>query len=147
MSEQQERAFTLGLAGLLGDGVFNFGELVRGPGAQLPEPGEAELLSPTMSVLAAHAPRAGVAEGHGPAVADRHPLCLQQRQRGAIPDPEDRLGPAGQSPGIGCAPGVTLLSNPHPSCLCLCRESSRNTSIRLVVLPPGVRDSGTNLTL
>ncbi|KAB1251502.1 26S proteasome non-ATPase regulatory subunit 13 [Camelus dromedarius] len=28
VSEQQERAFTLGLAGLLGEGVFNFGELV-----------------------------------------------------------------------------------------------------------------------
>lgn len=28
--EQQERAFTLGLAGLLGEGVFNFGELVSG---------------------------------------------------------------------------------------------------------------------
>lgn len=27
-SEQQERAFTLGLAGLLGEGVYNFGELV-----------------------------------------------------------------------------------------------------------------------
>lgn len=29
VSEQQERAFTLGLAGLLGEGVYNFGELVR----------------------------------------------------------------------------------------------------------------------
>lgn len=29
-AEQQERAFTLGLAGLLGEGVYNFGELVRG---------------------------------------------------------------------------------------------------------------------
>lgn len=28
VSEQQERAFTLGLAGLLGEGVYNFGELV-----------------------------------------------------------------------------------------------------------------------
>uniref|UniRef100_A0A7N9D748 26S proteasome non-ATPase regulatory subunit 13 n=1 Tax=Macaca fascicularis TaxID=9541 RepID=A0A7N9D748_MACFA len=28
VSEQQERAFTLGLAGLLGEGVFNFGELL-----------------------------------------------------------------------------------------------------------------------
>ena len=28
-AEQQERAFTLGLAGLLGEGVYNFGELVR----------------------------------------------------------------------------------------------------------------------
>jgi len=27
--EQQERAFNLGLASLLGDKVFNFGELVR----------------------------------------------------------------------------------------------------------------------
>lgn len=45
MSEQQERAFTLGLAGLLGEGVFNFGELVSELGAQIPEPGEAELLS------------------------------------------------------------------------------------------------------
>lgn len=27
-SEKQERAFTLGLAGLLGEGVYNFGELV-----------------------------------------------------------------------------------------------------------------------
>lgn len=27
-AEQQERAFTLGLAGLLGEGVYNFGELV-----------------------------------------------------------------------------------------------------------------------
>lgn len=33
--EQRERAFTLGLAGLLGDGVFNFGELVSGPWAQV----------------------------------------------------------------------------------------------------------------
>jgi hypothetical protein len=33
VSEQQERAFTLGLAGLLGEGVFNFGELVSWPGA------------------------------------------------------------------------------------------------------------------
>lgn len=32
--EQRERAFTLGLAGLLGDGVFNFGELVSGPWEQ-----------------------------------------------------------------------------------------------------------------
>uniref|UniRef100_A0A4W2BTK8 26S proteasome non-ATPase regulatory subunit 13 n=1 Tax=Bos indicus x Bos taurus TaxID=30522 RepID=A0A4W2BTK8_BOBOX len=31
VSEQQERAFTLGLAGLLGDGVFNFGELLMHP--------------------------------------------------------------------------------------------------------------------
>lgn len=31
VSEQQERAFTLGLAGLLGEGVFNFGELVSWP--------------------------------------------------------------------------------------------------------------------
>ncbi|XP_015422336.1 PREDICTED: 26S proteasome non-ATPase regulatory subunit 13 [Myotis davidii] len=29
--EQQERAFTLGLAGLLGEGVFNFGELLMHP--------------------------------------------------------------------------------------------------------------------
>ncbi|XP_036076178.1 26S proteasome non-ATPase regulatory subunit 13 isoform X2 [Rousettus aegyptiacus] len=29
--EQRERAFTLGLAGLLGDGVFNFGELLMHP--------------------------------------------------------------------------------------------------------------------
>lgn len=36
VSEQQERAFTLGLAGLLGEGVFNFGELVSGPWAQDP---------------------------------------------------------------------------------------------------------------
>lgn len=35
VSEQQERAFTLGLAGLLGEGVFNFGELVSGPWAQI----------------------------------------------------------------------------------------------------------------
>lgn len=28
-TEKQERAFTLGLAGLLGEGVYNFGELVR----------------------------------------------------------------------------------------------------------------------
>lgn len=28
MADQQERAFTLGLAGLLGEGVYNFGELV-----------------------------------------------------------------------------------------------------------------------
>jgi len=28
VAEQQERAFNLGLAGLLGDRVFNFGELV-----------------------------------------------------------------------------------------------------------------------
>lgn len=27
-TEKQERAFTLGLAGLLGEGVYNFGELV-----------------------------------------------------------------------------------------------------------------------
>lgn len=32
VSEQQQRAFTLGLAGLLGEGVFNFGELVSWPG-------------------------------------------------------------------------------------------------------------------
>ncbi|XP_007606304.1 26S proteasome non-ATPase regulatory subunit 13-like [Cricetulus griseus] len=31
VSEQQERAFTLGLAGLLGEGVFNFGELLMHP--------------------------------------------------------------------------------------------------------------------
>ncbi|KAM5138484.1 26S proteasome non-ATPase regulatory subunit 13 [Mantella aurantiaca] len=30
-SEQQDRAFTLGLAGLLGDGVYNFGELLMHP--------------------------------------------------------------------------------------------------------------------
>lgn len=30
-TEKQERAFTLGLAGLLGEGVYNFGELVRFP--------------------------------------------------------------------------------------------------------------------
>lgn len=30
-TEKQERAFTLGLAGLLGEGVYNFGELVRVP--------------------------------------------------------------------------------------------------------------------
>ncbi|NXJ99103.1 PSD13 ATPase, partial [Corythaixoides concolor] len=33
VSEQQERAFTLGLAGLLGEGVYNFGELVSRCGA------------------------------------------------------------------------------------------------------------------
>ncbi|NWH39630.1 PSD13 ATPase, partial [Chloropsis hardwickii] len=31
VSEQQERAFTLGLAGLLGEGVYNFGELLMHP--------------------------------------------------------------------------------------------------------------------
>ncbi|KAM4617380.1 26S proteasome non-ATPase regulatory subunit 13 [Discoglossus pictus] len=31
VSEQQDRAFTLGLAGLLGDGVYNFGELLMHP--------------------------------------------------------------------------------------------------------------------
>ncbi|KAL6041348.1 hypothetical protein STEG23_007464 [Scotinomys teguina] len=31
VSEQQERAFTLGLAGLLGEGFFNFGELLMHP--------------------------------------------------------------------------------------------------------------------
>ncbi|XP_075044083.1 26S proteasome non-ATPase regulatory subunit 13 [Mixophyes fleayi] len=31
ISEQQDRAFTLGLAGLLGDGVYNFGELLMHP--------------------------------------------------------------------------------------------------------------------
>lgn len=30
-AEQQERAFTLGLAGLLGEGVYNFGELLQHP--------------------------------------------------------------------------------------------------------------------
>uniref|UniRef100_A0A8C6TK59 Proteasome 26S subunit, non-ATPase 13 n=1 Tax=Neogobius melanostomus TaxID=47308 RepID=A0A8C6TK59_9GOBI len=30
-SEKQERAFTLGLAGLLGEGVYNFGELLQHP--------------------------------------------------------------------------------------------------------------------
>uniref|UniRef100_A0A672K4Z2 26S proteasome non-ATPase regulatory subunit 13 n=1 Tax=Sinocyclocheilus grahami TaxID=75366 RepID=A0A672K4Z2_SINGR len=30
-AEQQERAFTLGLAGLLGEGVYNFGELLMHP--------------------------------------------------------------------------------------------------------------------
>lgn len=30
-TERQERAFTLGLAGLLGEGVYNFGELVGFP--------------------------------------------------------------------------------------------------------------------
>ncbi|MEQ2176995.1 26S proteasome non-ATPase regulatory subunit 13 [Goodea atripinnis] len=30
-TEKQERAFTLGLAGLLGEGVYNFGELLMHP--------------------------------------------------------------------------------------------------------------------
>ncbi|XP_073868753.1 26S proteasome non-ATPase regulatory subunit 13 isoform X2 [Macaca fascicularis] len=45
VSEQQERAFTLGLAGLLGEGVFNFGELLMHPVL-------------TISIPTAHAPPA-----------------------------------------------------------------------------------------
>lgn len=53
--EQQERAFTLGLAGLLGEGVFNFGELVSGPGAQTRRRGQCALPANRLCP-AAHAP-------------------------------------------------------------------------------------------
>lgn len=68
MSEQQEKLSRWDWQDFLGEGVFNF-ELVGGPGAQIPEPGRLRCCQLTMSVLAAHAPCAGVAEGHGPAVA------------------------------------------------------------------------------
>lgn len=83
-TEKQERAFTLGLAGLLGEGVYNFGELVSvsHPKHQRFTPAleRAVLFTVDYSLCPAYAPCTGDSEKHRQTVADRHPLCLQWRQ-------------------------------------------------------------------
>lgn len=71
VSEQQERAFTLGLAGLLGEGVYNFGELVSAATSlHAWSPGSCfSLLTEPCVSPAADAPRAGVPAQHRPTVA------------------------------------------------------------------------------
>lgn len=74
-TEKQERAFTLGLAGLLGEGVYNFGELVGFSLLWSPCVGfvvslfQLKLDHVCCCVFAADASCAGVPEEHRQAVA------------------------------------------------------------------------------
>lgn len=115
-TEKQERAFTLGLAGLLGEGVYNFGELVSPLGILtmpllLKEHSVSSVLSTTISqclicwvlffnflifLSSADAPSVGVFKKHRQAVAYRNTVRLQQWQRHQVSGFKVILGSAGQ---------------------------------------------------
>lgn len=99
-TEKQERAFTVGLAGLLGEGVYNFGELV-GFGCVYRCVLIRHISHASWCVYCcastADASCAGVPEEHRQTVAHRYSLCLQWRKRGEIPELQVCLGPTGES--------------------------------------------------
>lgn len=103
-TEKQERAFTLGLAGLLGEGVYNFGELVCVWVCVGVSVWVCMCVNSPLLLLSADASCAGVFEEHRQAVAHRYSLRLQRRKRGEVPGLQVVLGPTGERVRI-CPPG------------------------------------------